>query len=143
MSRTFGVCFVAAAVAFGVSVMAIDTERPTPEHQNLMRSNAALTSVSGIRAKIEAKDYDAIANDAVALQGNLAKVEAFWTPRKVADAIEFARSAIKAAGELEAAAKAKDDKRILRAQRTVTLVCNQCHQAHRLIVPLEGRFEIM
>ena len=143
MSRTFGVCFVAAAVAFGVSVMAIDTERPTPEHQNLMKSNAALNSVNAIRGNIEAKDYDAIAKDALALQGNLKKVEAFWTQRKITDAIDFARSGVKAASELEAAAQAKDDTRILRAQRTVPMACNQCHLVHRLIVPLEGRFEIM
>jgi hypothetical protein len=143
MTRTFWLWFAAAAVAFGVSVVAADRERPTEEFRNIMKSNAAMASPAGIRAKVAAKDYDAIAKDATTLKANLEKIELFWSQRKVADAVDFAKAGIKAAADLEAAAKAKSDDRILQAQRAFTFVCNDCHQVHRLIIPTENRYEIM
>lgn len=140
MSRTFGLSLLATAVAFGLTVMA--QERPTQEHQDIMKSNAAILAVTGLRAHVTAKDYDAILTDATTLKANFEKIGAFWTPRKVDDAIKFAKAGVKAAIDLETAAKAKDDAALEQVQRAFAPLCRDCHQVHRLYIPTESRYEI-
>ena len=154
MTRTFGLSLLAIAVAFAVTVMA--SEKPTKEYQEVMRSNGAIIDISlgtnrngglpaepgSLRVYTRAKDYDGIAKDAATLKANFAKVETFWTQRTVDDAINFSRAAVKAATDLETAAKAKDDAGIAAAQRAIAATCASCHQAHRVIVLTDGTFEI-
>ena len=139
MRRTFGLSLLVLAVAFGITALA--NEKPTMEFQSIMRSNAATSGAMGLRAHIAAKDYDAIAKDAATFKENFTKVEAFWTQRKVDDAIKFAKSAHEAAEDLEKAAKAKDDAAILAAQMKLTPNCAGCHMAHREQLP-DKTFEI-
>jgi hypothetical protein len=87
------------------------------------------------------KDYDAIAKDAATLKSNFAKIEAFWTQKKVDDAIGFAKAGGKAAADLEAAAKTKDDAGIAAANMALTPACGGCHMAHRERLP-DMTFEI-
>lgn len=139
MQRTFGVSLLTLAVAFGLTVFA--NEKPTMEFQDIMKSNAATNGAMGLRAHITAKDYDAIVKDAETFKANFAKVEAFWTQKKVDDAIKFAKTAHEAAEDLEKAAKAKDDAAILAAQMKLTPNCAGCHMAHREQLP-DKTFEI-
>ena len=76
MRRTFALLLFAVCVALGLTVIA--NEKPTVEYQNVMKSNASTMGAAGLRAHVTAKDYDAIAMDAVNLKVNFAKVEAFW-----------------------------------------------------------------
>jgi cytochrome c556 len=121
----------------GPSVIA--NEKPTAEFQGVMKSNGA--TAGALRMHIMAKDYDGIAMDAATLKGNFAKIEAFWTAKKVDDAIGFAKAGGKSAAELEAAAKAKSDERIAAASMATTGSCGGCHMAHRERLP-DMTFEI-
>ena len=133
MRGKLAVVAVCAAVVFGLTVRA--SEKPTTEFQDLMKSNAAANGPMGLRGHIPAKDYDAIAKDAATLRANFAKIETFWTARKVDDAINFAKAGGKAAADLEAAAKAKNDGAITAAQMALAPNCGGCHMAHREQMP--------
>ena len=154
MGRTFGVSVLAVAIAFAAAVAA--REKPPKEYQDLMRSNGAILDISlgtnrnggnpagpgTLRLSIAAKNYDAAAKDAATLKANFTKVEAFWAERKIDDAINFSKVAVKAAADLEAAAKRKDDAAMIAAQNALSGTCAECHQAHRVIVLADGSFEI-
>jgi cytochrome c556 len=137
MRRTVALSLVALTAVFGLSVIA--NEKPTPEFQDIMKSNGA--TAGALRMHITAKDYDAIAADAATLKGNFAKIEAFWTAKKVDDAIGFAKAGAKGAADLESAAKAKSDQGIAAANMTTTGSCGGCHMAHRERLP-DMTFEI-
>jgi cytochrome c556 len=139
MRKTFGISLLTFAVAFGLTALA--NEKPTMEYQDLMKSNAAAAGPMGLRGHVNAKDYDAIAKDAATLKANMAKIEAFWTQKKADDAIAFAKVGGKAAADLEAAAKAKDDAGIAAATMALTPACGGCHMAHRERLP-DMSFEI-
>lgn len=132
-SRTFGLSLLVLAVTFGLTVLA--NEKPTMEFQALMKSNAATSGATGLRAHITAKDYDAIAKDAATLKANFDKIEDFFTKQKVDDAVKFAKAARDASEELEKAANAKDDTAIAAAQMKITPNCAGCHTAHREQLP--------
>jgi len=136
MRGTFGFSLLTLAVAFGLTVFA---EKPTAEHQDIMKSNAATNAA--LRMHTTAKDYDAIAKDADTLKGNFTKIETFWTARKVDDAIKFAQTAKKAAEDLGEAAKKNDDAAIAAATMALTPNCGGCHMAHRQQLP-DKTFEI-
>jgi cytochrome c556 len=131
MRRTVALSLLAVTAIFGLSVIA--NEKPTAEFQGIMKSNAATNGA--LRMHIMAKDYDAIAADAAMLKGNFAKIEAFWTAKKVDDAIGFAKAGGKGAADLESAAKAKSDDRITAASMATTGACGGCHMAHRERLP--------
>jgi len=129
----FAWAFVIGAIFFGFNALA--NEKPTPEFQALMKANAAAAGPTGLRGHVPAKDYDAIVKDAAVLKANYVKIEAFWTQKKVDDAIKFSKDGGMAAGDLEAAAKAKDDAGITAAMGKVTATCSGCHTAHREQLP--------
>ncbi len=139
MHRTvvLALAMVAGVAALGLSVIA--NEKPTAEFQNLMKSNSAANGA--LRTHVGAKDYDAIAADAITLKDNYAKIEAFWTAKKVDDAIAFAKTGSKGAADLEVAAKAKNDEGIAAASKAVASTCGGCHMAHREQLP-DKTFEI-
>ena len=131
--QRFAWAFVIGAIFFGFNALA--NEKPTPEFQALMKANAAAAGPTGLRGHVPAKDYDAIVKDAAVLKANYVKIEAFWTQKKVDDAIKFSKDGGMAAGDLEAAAKAKDDAGITAAMGKVTATCSGCHTAHREQLP--------
>jgi cytochrome c556 len=120
-----------ATLALGLSVAA--NEKPSPEFQALMKSNAATNGA--LRMHIMAKDYDAIAADAATLKENFAKNEPFWTAMKADDALGFLKTGAKGAADLETAAKAKNDEGIAAASKAVASTCGGCHMAHRAQLP--------
>ena len=125
---------VVLALAMMMAVVALRAdEKPTPEFQNIMKSNAAANA--DLRKAIPAKDYTAVARGAATVEANYAKIEAFWTARKVEDAIAFAKAGSKAATDLEAAAKAQNDAGIEAANKALGATCAGCHAAHRVQLP--------
>ena len=144
-----------------VSIVVVKaTEKPGKEFQDAMRSNGSIvdisrgtvSSVSGgvenvvetsLRAHMKAKDYRGIAADAATLRANFVRVQAYWAERKTADAIEFSKAGIKAATDLEAAAKAQDDAHVSASATAVAATCRGCHQAHRAVQLADGLFAIM
>jgi cytochrome c556 len=126
-----------AAAAFGLAVMA--SEKPPDSYvKNMKDTNAAAQS---LRKSVEAKDYDAVAKDAATLKELFGNTEEFWTKRNTEDAVTVAKAAVKAATDLETAAKAKDAAAVADAAKSVNGTCKTCHDAHRERLP-DGTSEI-
>jgi cytochrome c556 len=162
MGRAFRASLVVLAVAFGITVIA--AEKPTKQFQDLMKSNAAIVdlgasgtfgretnvdnvredsaAVPSLRVHLKAKDYEAIVNDVATLKENFTKLEAFWTERKVDDAIHFSKTAAMLATDIETAAKAKDSAGVAKAQSALADTCRACHLAHRVVMVTDQSFEI-
>ncbi len=124
--------------AVGVIVM-LAAEKPPESYVKLMKDTN--TAAQGLRGHMQAKDYDALATDAASLKKLFADTEAFWVARKTEDAIGFAKSAGKAAADLETAAKAKNSDGVTAAAMELNHTCMGCHTAHRERLP-DGSSEI-
>jgi cytochrome c556 len=133
MRRTVGWAALAVVVAFSVGVMA--GEKATEDLERMMKSMSTLTGPMGLRGHVPAKDYAAIAKDAATLKANFAKLEQFVAQKKWDDVMASTKAGAKAAADLEAAAKAKDDAAITAATSAVTKTCGTCHAAHRERLP--------
>src|SRR5262245_30142161 len=104
MTAKFLWLLAVASLMFGGSVLAL--EYPPKDFQELMQSNGKVIDISlgqvrsavgagvgqggtaSLRAHLRAKDYDGILMDAATLKANFTKIEAFWTQRKVTDAVQ-------------------------------------------------------
>jgi hypothetical protein len=121
------------------SVTIVIAEKPPETYvKNMQDMNKA---VMGLRGNVEAKEWAAVAKDAAALQALLKTTEAFWRDRKTADAVVLSQNALKAAGDIAASAKAKNEEGVIAGQRALMGLCNSCHTAHRIRTP-EGKYEI-
>jgi hypothetical protein len=141
--------------------MAVD--KPTPEFQNIMKSNAAIVDLVGtgagflretnievkdltgepsLRKHLRDKDFDAIVKDAATLKENFTKIEAFWTARNADDAVRLSKTAITQAAELETAAKAQDAAAVAKVQAALANTCRDCHLAHRVVMLTAREFAI-
>jgi cytochrome c556 len=114
-------------------------EKPSPEMQAAMKSNAA--TMTALAAHIKEKKYDAIVRDAATLRQNFAGTEAFWAERRMGAAVNLTRSGLHALADLEAAALANDDRAIEKAAAAVTGTCEACHKQHREQLP-DNSYEI-
>jgi len=113
------------------------------KRQKLMKSNSA--DAKAIKAAVESKDYATIETKAREIAGNADKLVGLFPKgsdkgkTKATAAIweksdEFAKDAKslgKAASELAAAAKAKDDAAIAVKVKAVGEVCSSCHKPFR------------
>ena len=133
MNKTTVLTIVMVSVAAGFSLTAIANEKPSPDFQNVMKSNAATNMA--LKGHVSAKDYDAIAADAATFKANYSKIEAFWTAKKADDAIALAKAGAKGAADLEIAAKAKNDEGIAAATTAIGGTCAGCHKQHREQLP--------
>ena len=159
MNSRFGLSLLVASVGFATTILA---EKPPKDFQDLMKSNGSIIDISlgtvrssvgagagqetggtSLRRHIREKNYDGLIADATTLRNNFTKIEAFWTQRKVADAIDWSKAAITAANQLEAAAKARDDAGVGVAANAVAATCRDCHLKHRVINLADGTFEIL
>jgi cytochrome c556 len=127
-----------AIAGLGV-VTLLAAEKPPETYVKLMKDTNA--AAQALRGHVQAKDYDAIASDAASLRKLFADAETFWTARKADDAVGFAKTGAKAAADLEAAAKTKNDDAVATAARAVNGTCMGCHTAHRERLP-DGSSEI-
>ncbi|HEY7290742.1 MAG TPA: hypothetical protein VH583_12975 [Vicinamibacterales bacterium] len=127
-----------ALVVAGASVI-MAGEKPPESYVKLMKDTN--TSAQALRGHVQAKDYDAIATDAASLKKLFDETEAFWSARKVDDAVGFSKTGSKAAADLESAAKAKSEEGVATAARALNGTCLGCHTAHRERLP-DGSSEI-
>jgi cytochrome c556 len=125
------------AIACGVTLIA--GEKPPESYvKNMKETNAAAQE---LRKNLDAKNYDAIAKNAATLKTLFENTQSFWESRKMDDAVELAKNGGKAAGELETAAKSKNDDAVQAAAKTLNGTCKTCHDAHRERLP-DGTSEI-
>lgn len=125
-------------------------EKPTPEYQQAMKELGTVNN--RLRNSLKDIDFPAIEKDAAQMKAIFAAVLTFWQDKKVEDAITLSQEGIKAAGELEAAAKAMNLPGVVTAQAAIAGasssgeigaigVCAPCHTAHRVRLP-DGTYEI-
>ena len=125
--RLVGSLALGVAVAFGLTVFA--GEKPPESYvKNMKETNAAAQQ---LRKSVEAKDYDAIAQQAATLKNLFATTQSFWEERKMEDAVTVAKNGAKAAADLETAAKGKNEEGVASANKTLQGTCKTCHDAHR------------
>jgi hypothetical protein len=72
---------------------------------------------------------DEAARDFTTLAAVLDKNDPKWGDR--ASWAQFTAAHVRNAGEMQAAAEARDRERLRRAQRTIETACKACHDAHR------------
>ena len=146
----------ARLVALSLSVtvlLALPTqanEKPTPEYQKAMKE---LGSVNNrLRNSLKDIDFPAIEKDAAVMKAIFAVVLTYWQEKKVDDAMKLAQDGVKAATDLETAAKAQNHPGVVAAQAAIAGasstgeigaigVCAPCHTAHRVRLP-DGTYEI-
>jgi len=126
-----------AAFCFSIAVMAGE-KAPDSYVKNMKDTNAA---AQNLRKSVTAKDYAAVAKDAATLKELFASTEEFWTKRNTEDAVTAAKAGVKAATDLETAAKSKDGAAVADAAKAVNATCKTCHDAHRERLP-DGTSEI-
>ena len=126
-----------AAATFGFTVVA--GEKPPESYvKNMKETNAAAQE---LRKNVEAKNYEAIAKNAATLKTLFANTQSFWEERKMEDAVGFAKNGAKAAADLEAAAKARDEATVASTNKALQDSCKTCHDVHRERLP-DGTSEI-
>jgi len=108
-------------------------EKPTPEMQAIMKSNAVANTA--LAAHVKERNYGAIVDDAATLKQNLVETEAFWAERRMDAAVNITRNGLQALADLQAAALANDDAAIARAAAAVTGTCGACHRQYRDQLP--------
>ena len=129
---------VAVAVAvFGL--VAIASEKPPESYVKNMKDTNA--EAAELRKSVEVKNYDATAQHAATLKTLFANTLSFWENRKTDDAVGFAKAGIKAATDLESAAKAKNEEGVTTSAKALNATCKSCHDAHRERLP-DGSSEI-
>jgi len=120
----------------GIAALAslrVRREKPTPEMQAIMKSNAAANMA--LAAHVKERNYDAIVKDAVVLRQNFAETEAFWAERRMDAAVDITRAGLQALTDLQAAAQASDDAAMEKAVATVSGTCGGCHRQYRDQLP--------
>lgn len=127
-----------AAAVFGVALTA---EKAPESYSNAMKTLGANAQNLRKDSAASPKDYEALAKEAAAMKGAYTTAVAFWTEKKVDDALQIAKTALKAATDLEDAVKAKDDAKIATAAAGATGACAGCHMAHRVRLD-DGSYEI-
>lgn len=99
------------------------------------------SSQTGLRTSIGAKNYDVVLQNIEKLRSGFTVTQEFWTGKNKQDAITVATNALKIVGDLDAAAKAKNDPKLIEAQTALGRTCTSCHSAHRQSMGA-GVFEI-
>jgi hypothetical protein len=117
----------------------ITTEKAPESYQKAMKDIQA--GQTGLRTSIGAKNYDAVLQNVANLRNAFTVTQSFWTEKAKQDAINAAGNALKAVGDLDEAAKAKNDPKLIEAQTALGRTCAGCHAAHRQSVG-PGAFEI-
>jgi hypothetical protein len=96
---------------------------------------------NALRGQIGSRNYVAAGQTIASLKDAFSVAQAFWASKAAADANAQANAAVKAVGDLDAAARAKSDQGLLDAQAAMARTCGACHTAHRERLP-DGHFEV-
>ena len=135
--RSRWLALLGAVSVFGLTVFA--GEKPPESYvKNMKETNAAAQE---LRKNLDAKNYEGVATNAATLKTLFANTQSFWEARKMEDAVGVAKSGAKAATDLEAAAKARNDEAVASQGKTLLATCKTCHDAHRERLP-DGTSEI-
>ena len=128
---------VAAPLAGAPLAVAASTPRraqkPTPAMQAIMQSNAE--TGPALRMHKKEGDYEAIARDAATYKENFAYIAVFWANQQVDAALNISTRGLRAAIDLEAAARVKDDEAVEKAMTALTDTCGACHKDYREQLP--------
>jgi len=139
MNLTMKLATACMTVALGVAVVAASEKAP----EDYVKAMKAIGEANGkIRPLVAAKDYDGIAAAAAGLKPSVTVTAKFWADKKVEDAAKLSADVVKAVGDLETAAKAKDDAGIAAAAGVIGGSCRTCHTAHRTVNMPEAAYEI-
>lgn len=137
MRAKSGLIALCATAVFGLTIIA--NEKPPESYvKNMKDTNAAVRS---LKDNVDAKNWAGAATDAAKLKTLLAETQSFWEKRNASDAVTAAKDAAAAAGDLETAAKAKNESGVVAAQKALNGSCKSCHDAHRERLP-DGSSEI-
>lgn len=128
MNRKLNWAVIAMAGVFAGAVVAA-SEKPPESYVAAMKT--IQTTSTALRGHVTAKDYAAIEGDAKTLKPALETALKFWQDKKVEDATGWAKDVAKANGDLEKAAKDKNDEAIGAAVKAISGSCKTCHDAHR------------
>jgi hypothetical protein len=110
----------------------------TDQYSMLMRPAAAANMTL---QRVMESDLAAAATSAAEMQAAFAKIEAFWTQRGTADAMQFAKNVQAVAKEVQDAATAGNREATVAAARRIAANCASCHMAHRERLP-DGSFQL-
>ena len=144
MRRSVGVVTVLVFVAAVLSVGA--DEKPTAAYQKAMKdlgvTNQALrVEVKTIEAAGAYPDYTQLDKHVSALRGAFKTTLAYWSEKKVDDAVKVTEAGLKGVDALEKAAKDKSYDSLVAASSAIGATCATCHKAHRAQTP-DGMYEI-
>lgn len=123
-----GACLV-AGLGLGVAAQ----EKAPESYVTMMKGMQA--HLGGASMALRGKDAVAVAKHAAEMQPLFEEAAKFWEARKAQDAVDAAKAGAKAAGELEAAAKADNAEEMTAARKSIIDTCQTCHTAHREKMP--------
>ena len=139
MNRTFKLAAACFAAMLGMAVVSAAEKAP----EDYVKAMKAIGETNGkLRGLVTAKDYDGIATAAAGLKPSVELAGKYWADKKVEDATKLSADVAKAVGDLEKAAKAKDDAGITAAAGVIGASCRTCHTAHRSEKLPDGSYEI-
>lgn len=144
MRRSVG---VVAVLVFVVAVLAVRAdEKPSEAYQKAMKDMSA--AAQALRAEVKTiegagayPDYTPIDKYVLTLRGAFKTTLAYWSDKKVADAVSVSEAGLKGIDALEKAAKDKSYDNLVAASSAISSTCASCHKAHRSQTP-EGTYEI-
>jgi cytochrome c556 len=144
MRRSVGLITV---FMFALSAYAVRAEeKPTEAYQKAMKelsaTNQALRAeVKTIEAAGAYPDYTQVDKHVSALRAALKTTLAYWSEKKVDDAITVTQAGLKGVDDLEKAAKEKSYDSLVAASGAIGATCASCHKTHRVQTP-DGIYEI-
>lgn len=143
MRATIGVMCACAVLV--CSSLAAD-EKPTEAYQKAMKdlgvaSQAMRTEVKTIESAGAYPDYTPLEKHATVLRAGLKATLAYWSEKKVDDAVKLTEVALKGVDDLEKAAKDKSYDDLVAASTAIGATCATCHKAHRIQTP-DGTYAI-
>jgi cytochrome c556 len=138
---------VVTAFMCALSVFAVlADEKPSEAYQKAMKdlsaTNQALRAeVKTIEAAGAYPDYTQVDKHVSVLRAALKTTLAYWSEKKVDDAITVTQAGLKGVDDLEKAAKEKSYDSLVAASGAIAATCASCHKTHRVQTP-EGMYEI-
>jgi len=121
-----------------LGLVAFAADNPPEDYAKAMKDMGA--AVARIDKATAAGDFDTIGQSAGTIVDSLPVVEKYWTG-KADDAVMFAQSAAKMAGDLRAVAGLQSADGVAFSAKELAAVCTQCHTAHRETLA-NGTFQI-
>jgi cytochrome c556 len=121
-------------------------EKPSEAYQKAMKDMSA--SAQALRAEVKTiesagayPDYTPLDKYVSTLRAAFKTTLAYWSDKKVTDAISVSEAGLKGVDDLEKAAKEKSYDNLVAATTAISTTCASCHKAHRSQTP-DGMYEI-